>query len=119
MAPTQIQPSGEKESFEQDGESPEKEKESSDKKEEISGTEEESNPGKWTTMPFIGFLLALNTTWLIWPRLKAIGGKYNLLYYFFVIALSGLIRFVNYHFMWVITMYQRFRFLGRMLGRTS
>ena len=63
-------------------ESSDKEKESSDKeKGEPSDEKEEGRtPTKWTTMPVIGFLLALNTTWLIWPRLKALGGKYNLLY---------------------------------------
>ena len=65
-----------------------KEKESSDeeKGELSSEKEEETSPSKWTTMPVIGFLLALNTTWLIWPRLKALGGKYNFLCSFFVIA---------------------------------
>ena len=54
-------------------ESSEKEKESYD---EEKG--EETTLTKWTTIPVIGFLLALNTTWLIWPRLKALCGKYNL-----------------------------------------
>ena len=86
--------SGKEESSEQEGHLPDKEKESADieketsdkkkgpsyKKEESSDTEEESKPSKWTTMPVIGFLLALNTTWLIWPRVKALGGKYKLLY---------------------------------------
>ena len=43
----------------------------------------ESNPSKWTTMPLIGFLLALNSFWHIWPRLKAIGGQFNLFYLVF------------------------------------
>ena len=64
--------SSKKESFD-------KGKESS-KKIESSGIGEASKPSKWTTMPVIGFLLALNTTWLIWPRLKALGGEYKLLY---------------------------------------
>ena len=67
-----------------DGEEEEsdKEKESSDEeKGESSGNkEEETTPSKWTTVPVIGFLLALNTSWLILPRLKAFGGKYNLLF---------------------------------------
>ena len=78
--------SGKEESSEQEKESADIEKETSDKekepsykKEESSDTEEESKPSKWTTMPVIGFLLALNTSWLILPRVKALGGKYNLL----------------------------------------
>ena len=61
-------------------ESYDKEKESSDEEEGESSDakEEETTPSKWTTMPVIGFLLALNTSWLILPRLKAFGGKYNL-----------------------------------------
>ena len=57
------------------------EEESSDeeKGESSSEKEEETSPSKWTTMPVIGILLALNTTWLIWPRVKAFGGEYNLL----------------------------------------
>ena len=84
--------SGKEEPSEQEGDLPDKEKESagieketsdkkrepSHKKDESSDTEEESKPSKWTTMPVIGFLLALNTSWLIWPRLKALCGKYNL-----------------------------------------
>ena len=55
-------------------------KESSDEENgELSGEkEEETTPSKWTTIPVIGFLLALNTSWLILPRVKAFGGKYNL-----------------------------------------
>ena len=85
--------SGKEEPSEQEGDLPDKEKESapdieketsdkekepSSKKEKSSDTEQESKPSKWTTMPVIGFLLALNTSWLILPRLKAFGGKYNL-----------------------------------------
>ena len=53
------------------------EKESSDgEKGESSGEkEEETTPSKWTTIPVIGFLLALNTSWLILPRVKAFGGN--------------------------------------------
>ena len=74
MASTR-QSSGIEESSEQEGDLPDKEKESADiekktsdkekepsfKKEESSDTVEESKPSKWTTMPVIGFLLALNT----------------------------------------------------------
>ena len=72
--------SGKEESSEQEKESADLEKEPSSKKEESSDTVEESKPSKWTTMPVIGFLLALNTSWLILPRVKAFGGKYKLLY---------------------------------------
>ena len=68
----------EKESADIEKETSDKEKEPSYNKEESSDTEQESKPSKWTTMPVIGFLLALNTYWLILPRVKALGGKYNL-----------------------------------------
>ena len=59
----------------------EEEESSDEEKGELSSKkEEETSPSKWTTMPVIGFLLALNTSWLILPRLKAFGGKYKLLY---------------------------------------
>ena len=92
MASTR-QSSGIEESSEQEGDLPDKEKESepdieketSDKEKEpsykkkSSDTEQQSKASKWTTMPVVGFLLALNTAWLILPRVKALGGKYNLL----------------------------------------
>ena len=72
----------EEESSDKNEELYDKEKESSgEEKGESSGNEEEETiPSKWTTMPVIGFLLALNTSWLILPRVKAFGGKYKLLY---------------------------------------
>ena len=72
-------PDKEKESADIEKETSDKEKEPSSKKEKSSDREQKSKPSKWTTMPVIGFLLALNTSWLILPRVKALGGKYNLL----------------------------------------
>ena len=55
----------------------EKEDNLSDKEKE---EETESNPSTLATMPLIGFFLSLNTSWRILPRLKAIGGQFNLFY---------------------------------------
>ena len=69
------------------------EEESSDEEKGESSTEkeEETTQSKWTPIPVIGFLLALNTTWLIWPRLKVLGGKYKLLYSMFCDCLECLL----------------------------
>ena len=60
------------------------EEESSEEEDNLSDKEKEeeteTNPNTWATTPLIGFFLSLNTSWHILPRLKAIGGQFNLFY---------------------------------------